>query len=811
LWDIAEKSILAQLEVLKDYKGEVIFIPGNHDWANGRKEGLEYVKNQRKYIEDYLNREEVFLPKKGRPGPVEINLSEDIVLILIDSQWWLQENEKSYSGVEDEADLFIQIKDAVSRNRDKKIIFAAHHPLYSVGNHGGHFPLTNNIFPLLEIKKILYIPLPGFIYTGYRKIFGINQDLSHPNYKLLKEALLETFKGHSDIIYVAGHDHNLQYVNKNSIHHIISGAAGLTTYVARSKKTDFAQMQDGFATLDFYDNGDIWLEFWVTHDDQSQSAGRKDPVGNLAFRKKLFNKPIYVEKEQKKLLSQIDFSDSTVVVYPNGEKYQAGKIKKIFLGSNYRKEWITPIEVPVFDFNKEKGGLKILKKGGGCQTKSLRLEDKNGKQWVLRSMEKDPSVAIPEVVKVNLAVDLLEDQMSACLPYATLSVPRLADAIEIYHTNPKVFYLTKDPRLGKYLDDISEGLFLFEERPAGNRKDVVSFGQSKKIIGSPDLLENIFEDPKYKVDQSFFLKSRFLDIFINDWDRHEDQWRWASFEKKGNIIYKPIPRDRDQTFFLNEGIIPWIASRKFAVRMNQGIDYDIKDMGGLTMQGIHLDRRFLNELSLEDWLSTAKKMQNQLTDKVIEDAIYDMPEEITEINGKELISKLKSRRDKLNEFAKTYYSIMASKVDIVGTNKREYFLVERLNDQTTKVTVFTLNKKGKKKEDIYYQRLFNSDETKEIRLFGLAGKDEFKVTGEVNKGIKVRIVGGKGNDKITDKSEVKGLSKKTFVYDTKVKNDIKLGHEARNLTSNNPDNNQYIYKAFNYNKLIPLAYFGFNA
>ena len=174
LWDIAEKSILAQLEVLKDYKGEVIFIPGNHDWANGRKEGLEYVKNQRKYIEDYLNKEDVLLPKKGRPGPVEINLSEDIVLILIDSQWWFQGNEKNYAGVEDEADLFIQIKDAVSRNRDKKIIFAAHHPLYSVGNHGGLFPLADNIFPLLAINKILYIPLPGFIYTGYRKIFGIN-------------------------------------------------------------------------------------------------------------------------------------------------------------------------------------------------------------------------------------------------------------------------------------------------------------------------------------------------------------------------------------------------------------------------------------------------------------------------------------------------------------------------------------------------------------------------------------------------------------------------------------------------------------
>ena len=137
-WSVAHESLMAQLKILEDYKGTVIFIPGNHDWARGAKEGLEYVKNQRKYIENYLDQSKVFLPKKGRPGPVEIPLTDDIVIIVIDSHWWFHENEKSYAGIVDEADFFVQIEDAVSRNRDKKIIFAAHNPLYSVGNHGGH-------------------------------------------------------------------------------------------------------------------------------------------------------------------------------------------------------------------------------------------------------------------------------------------------------------------------------------------------------------------------------------------------------------------------------------------------------------------------------------------------------------------------------------------------------------------------------------------------------------------------------------------------------------------------------------------------
>jgi hypothetical protein len=87
-WDLAHASLMAQLKILENYKGEIIAIPGIHDWAGGRKEGLEYVKNQRKYMEDYLDENKVFLPKKGRPGPVEVHLSKDIVLILIDSYWW---------------------------------------------------------------------------------------------------------------------------------------------------------------------------------------------------------------------------------------------------------------------------------------------------------------------------------------------------------------------------------------------------------------------------------------------------------------------------------------------------------------------------------------------------------------------------------------------------------------------------------------------------------------------------------------------------------------------------------------------------
>src|ERR1043165_542074 len=77
--------------------------------------------------------------------------------------------------------------------------------------------------------------------------------------------------------------------------------------------------------------------------------------------------------------------DSMVVA---GGHFKTSGAKKFWMGSNYRKEWNTPIKVPIIDLSKEKGGLTPTKKGGGKQTKSLRLEDAQGNEYTIRSVQK---------------------------------------------------------------------------------------------------------------------------------------------------------------------------------------------------------------------------------------------------------------------------------------------------------------------------------------------------------------------------------------------------------------------------------------
>ena len=80
------------------------------------------------------------------------------------------------------------------------------------------------------------------------------------------------------------------------------------------------------------------------------------------------------------------------------------------------------IRVKVFDIGKEKGGLTAVKRGGGLQTKSLRLEDDKGNEYVLRTIEKFPDNTLPEEFRQTFVKDAVVDGISASYPYAALSL-----------------------------------------------------------------------------------------------------------------------------------------------------------------------------------------------------------------------------------------------------------------------------------------------------------------------------------------------------------------------------------------------------
>lgn len=800
----SERRIADQVKVVQGFSGDVVIVPGNHDWAQGRKYGFKNVKRQEKFVEKLMEGRDVWLPSDGCPGPVEVPLAKDVMLIAIDTQWWLHKYEKPDHEhdceVKYNADFLEMLHDAIERNKEKKIIIAGHHPLYSYGAHGGHFPPATHLFPLMMAKENLYVPLPvlGTFGVVFRKVWGNIQDIPHPVYQELKEELTEIFDHYPNIIYASGHDHNLQYLPVDGHHYIVSGAGVKTRYVGHGKKAHFTYAHKGFTRLDFHANGDVVMQFIVAEEETGNAK--------VVYRETIFNKPAPPEDEQATGPAVV-YGDSSVTIFAD-DRYEKGGLFKALFGENYRKEWGTEIKVPIIDIWAR--GLKIAKRGGGHQTKSMRLEDENGRHFVLRSVKKYPELATPEVLRGTFAGEIVQDQISASHPYAAFTVPKLADAAGVYHTNPQLVYLPDDPRLGDYREDFGGTLYLFEERPAGDRSDIESFGRSKKIISTLKMVEKFQEDNHHMADDQACLRARLFDQWLGDWDRHDDQWRWARFKEGDVSLYRPIPRDRDVPFFRPEGFFAWLALRKWGLRDVQEFDPHVRDVQGYGLAARYWDRYFLTELTREDWINAATTMQAALTDELIDEAVSVWPEEIYEVSGAQIAAALKTRRDDMVKNAETFYKWLAKSVDVLGSDQNEVFQVDRLSDDSTRVRMWNRKKGGKKGKKLY-DRVFLRKETKEIKLWGMDGKDEFKVKGETKKGIKIRIIGGGGQDKLEDESKVAGLERKTLYYDRKdKKNEIEGGSEYRNMMSNKREVNDYNRRWFEFNRTGPLVGGGFN-
>lgn len=484
---------------------------------------------------------------------------------------------------------------------------------------------------------------------------------------------------------------------------------------------------------------------------------------------------------------------------PASEKYHKSKAYKRRWGQHYRKEWHQPVTFPVVDLDTLAGGLTAYKLGGGRQTTTIRLRDKNNREYVLRNIDKTLSRSLPDITKNSFVEDIADDQITFTHPYAALVVAPLAEAAGIMHTNPVIYFVPHQKALGVFNDSVPEALYLFEQRPDEDWSTAENFGNSKNIVGSDKMLRKILEENDHRVNQLSFAKARLFDMLIGDWGRHEDQWRWAEFKKNGQLIYEPVPRDRDNAFTKMDGrMVKLVLSLAHAKHM-QDFDYEIKKVPEFNFTARNLDHHLLNEVTFEEWQKIAEELQLNLTDKVIEDAVKAMPAEVYPFSGKSLTAKLKSRRDFLKLYAQDYYEFLASEVEITGSENAEIFEVSSPDDKTTLVNIYDAKKNGEKKEKPFYSRLFFDKETKEIRLFGIGGNDRFEITGPGKKNIKIRIIGGPGEDVYQDMNNHKEVSSKTIIYDDK-NNSFQKNRTTKLKIS--PENKlpKYVYDNFLYNK-----------
>jgi len=385
-------------------------------------------------------------------------------------------------------------------------------------------------------------------------------------------------------------------------------------------------------------------------------------------------------------------------------------------------------------------------------------------------------------------------------------VAALAEPAGVFHTNPEVVYIPDDPRFGIYRRDVAGKFFLFEERPDDDRSDVASFGRAEDIISTEKVIEKTTGSPDHVVDTESVLRARLFDILINDWDRHEDQWRWAGFEQNGKTVYKPIPRDRDQAFFVNEGIIPWIAARKWLLPKIQGFTEYTENMEGQSFNARYFDRTFLVQSSWDDWRRQIDSLRVLLTSQKIDSAMFAFPKEVYPLCGPETARILKARLENLERMARKLYLSLAKEVSITGSEKSDYFELTTLSDTALQISGYELKKDEQKGRQVFH-RTFYASETDKIHLYGLDGDDRFKWNGNHHLKIDLNIIGGKNKDEII--SGEKPGSENISIFD-KENTEISPEFEGKLKTRYDADALEYDREDFEYDVVYPGIYSGYN-
>ncbi len=467
-----------------------------------------------------------------------------------------------------------------------------------------------------------------------------------------------------------------------------------------------------------------------------------------------------------------------------------------WMGRNYRQEWNTPVKAPLLNLATEHGGLTPVKRGGGKQTKSLRLEDAKGNEYTLRSIQKFiTEKTLPGDLQSEAAADLVSDGVSASYPYASLSMQVLADAAGVPYGKVRLVYVPDDPKLGEFQKEFANTLATFEERLPAN---------VDKAYNTDEVVDKLEDDNDNSVDQLALLRARILDMFVMDLDRHEGQWNWGATDKDKGKTFFPIPKDRDQAFYINQGLLPGLVKGRSLVPQLEGFKSKAKNITRFNFAARNLDRFFLNELTEEQWKQTADKFVSQMTDQVIENALAMQPKEIKDISAGKIIQILKDRRNFIVADVMEYYRFISTIVSITGSDKKELYSIDQNEDGSVLLQVYKIDKDGNQSSKMY-QRKFDPLITKEVRVYGMDGDDKFVVNGVTDK-IKIRLIGGGGSDAF--ENTTKG-QQGILVYDRTDGNN-KMTGRFKNMMANDTTVNKFERLSYRYPFQAIFATIGFN-
>ncbi len=749
--DLKEKI----LEKINDFKGNIVFTPGYNEWQDDAPDNIDDLES---FLQD--NSRGKFWPNDGCPMESE-SLGDDIQLIMIDSQWYI-ENWDDHPYINNDCEIKTraqfreEFNDELEDNQKKTVLVAVHHPV-------------------MTQTKLNF----------WQKMVGTDeQTVRNPQLKELMGTLETLARQYNDVIFISGKDRNLQYVQDDNIEQVI---VGVTEKPVKAKPEedngDFAAYDLGYAKMNINKLGSSNVELYKVL-----------PTGS----EKIFTKRI---SRERPTLDEVEWPETRIgqtkmaSVYTEEETDKDGFHVSLW-GEHYRPLYSRKFEFPVLYLDTVASQLEVLGAGGGHQSRSLGFKDAQDHEYTMRAIRKSAlqflqttvvtTHYVEEYLENTIAERYVQDFYTTAFPYGTFPAGEFMDELGIFHPNSNLYYVPKQEALGVYNEEYGDELYMFEAHVGGENKDLEIFGNADDILNSADLFIEMKETKDVYVDEDMFIRARLLDMLLGDWDRHEGQYEWAELEDEdGKKRYLPIAKDRDQVFPKTDGFALSMLRLAFPpFRAMEEYSDEVKKPKWFNVAGYPLDKAFIRNAEWEDWKVQVEYIQNKLSDDVIEEGFAVLPQGIQKDEYVDDIkATMKARRGNLEKIARDYYKHLAEFDMFTGTNDDDKFLITRKPNGIT--TVELMDKDG----ELLAEKTYNSDMTREVWIYGLDGDDEFRIEGSGSKLLKLKVIGGEEND-IYDFQN----TKRAKLYDFKSKPNTIKTPGANKMLVDSYDINNYAPK-----------------
>jgi hypothetical protein len=437
-------------------------------------------------------------------------------------------------------------------------------------------------------------------------------------------------------------------------------------------------------------------------------------------------------------------ADSIELVVNPG--YRVNPAAETLLGSQYRNLWTSPITVEVLDLDRFEGGVRPTREGGGQETRSLHFETTGGRHFVFRSVDKEVLRLLHAGLSRSPVAWLVHDQTSSSFPAGALVANELQAAVGLPAGTARLVVLPDHDRLGEYRERFAGVLGLMQEGHGEYRRNPPPAGKDE-ARDTEEVLPRVDSSSSHRLDARGYLTARILDLFLNDWDRHAGQWRWAGVAEPWGTRWMAIPVDRDQSFSSYDGVLMALArlrTPKLAV-----FGPEIPSVRGLMYNSRSLDRRVLAGLEQAAWDSVAGFVVARLTDSVLAQAARKLPDPWYRLEGRRLVETLKQRRGMLAASAISLYQRLAKHPEVHATRESEILQLTHHPDGALELRIAP-GPGGPP----WFTRRFLPGETSGLDIHLGGGRDRIVVAGEPAGVIAVRMFDERGRPAGTKRETV---------------------------------------------------------